>query len=589
MVVPDVRKPVRRIGRGDAAMLAMLVTIWGLVVLAIDPAGDFPLNDDWSYGLAVKYLVVDGHLRFTDWLSLPLITQVLWGALFTLPLGFSFTALRFSTLVLGSLGVLATYATARTAGLKPTASAIIAGLILINPLFVSLSCTFMTDVPSFALGMMALALLAYGIKHDRARAFWVGWVMVLLASLIRQPMLAIAMALVPALALKEGLNLRWFVRAVLPAALVIFTVVVAYPIMIQATISLPLLYNARTASSIDLLGSLLHGRLGALKPLVQSASFGLMTVGLWMLPLLVLDLPRWTGASTVRGGVAILAAGACGALALTVLLAKTGHLMPLGSNGSILIDFGTGIRSLKGAIAPAPRWFWWTVTAISAFGSFWILLTLARFVGHAAGQVRRGEWRALWPTILLLGTAALLYAPASLNYGAWFDRYTIPVMALLGIGFLRLPAAGPAGAWVRRSRPARVAAALVLSLAYVGFAVASTHDYLDWNRQRWIAGLDLVAEGVSLPELDGGFEFNNFLTQYREPTRAASKDDAVLVQMKPDPQFSLAFSDLPRYARVRELPVRSWLPLSPKFVLVLERQPVVETEQDQQVPAMAAP
>ena len=28
-----------------------------------------------------------------------------------------------------------------------------------------------------------------------------------------------------------------------------------------------------------------------------------------MLPLLVLDLPRWTGASTVRGGVAILAAG----------------------------------------------------------------------------------------------------------------------------------------------------------------------------------------------------------------------------------------------------------------------------------------
>ncbi len=308
-----------------------------------------------------------------------------------------------------------------------------------------------------------------------------------------------------------------------------------------------------------------------------------------MLPLLVLDLPRWTGASTVRAGVAILAAGACGALALTVLLAKTGHLMPLGSNGGILIDFGTGIRSLKGAIAPAPRWFWWTVTAISAFGSFWILLTLARFVGHAAGQVRRGEWRALWPTILLLGTAALLYAPASLNYGAWFDRYTIPVMALLGIGFLGLPAADPAGAWVRRSRPARVAAALVLSLAYVGFAVASTHDYLDWNRQRWIAGLDLVAEGVSLPELDGGFEFNNFLTQYREPTRAASKDDAVLVQMKPAPQFSLAFSDLPRYARVRELPVRSWLPLSPKFVLVLERQPVLETEQDQQVPAMAAP
>jgi Dolichyl-phosphate-mannose-protein mannosyltransferase len=589
MVVPDFRKPVRRIGRGDAAMLAMLAAIWGLVVLAIDPVGDFPLNDDWSYGLAVKYLVVDGQLRFTDWQSIPLITQVLWGALFTLPVGVSFTALRFSTLVLGSLGLLATFATARTAGLKPTASAIIAGLILINPLFVSLSCTFMTDVPSFAFGMMALALLAYGLKHDRAREFWAGWVMVLLASLIRQPMLAIAMALVPALAVKEGLNLRWFVRAVLPATLVIFAVVVAYPMMIQATIGLPSLYHARTSQSIDLLGSLLHGRFGALKPAVESACFGLMTLGLWMLPLLVLDLPRCTGASTVRGGVAILAAGACAALALTVILAKTGHLMPLGSTGGVLIDFGTGIRSLKGAVAPAPRWLWWMVTAISAFGSFWILLNLARFVGRAAGQVRRGERRPLWPAILLLGTAALLYTPVSLNYGPWFDRYTIPVMALLGICFLGLPAADPAEAWAQRSRPACVAAALVLSLAYVGFAVASTHDYLDWNRQRWRAGLDLVAEGVSLPELDGGFEFNNFLTQYREPTRAASNDDAVLVQMKPDPHFSLAFSNLRLYDRVRELPVRSWLPLSPKFVLVLERQPVVETERDQQTTAMAAP
>ena len=175
MVVPDARKPVRSIGREDLATLAMLVTVWGLIALAIDPVGDFPLNDDWSYGLAVKYLVVDGHLRFTDWQSVPLISQVLWAVPFTVPAGFSFTALRCSTMVLGSLGLLATYATARTVGLKPTASAISAGLMLINPLFVSLSCTFMSDVPSFALGMMALALLAYGVKHDRVGAFWIGW------------------------------------------------------------------------------------------------------------------------------------------------------------------------------------------------------------------------------------------------------------------------------------------------------------------------------------------------------------------------------------------------------------------------------
>jgi hypothetical protein len=89
--------------------------------------------------------------------------------------------------------------------------------------------------------------------------------------------------------------------------------------------------------------------------------------------------------------------------------------------------------------------------------------------------------------------------------------------------------------------------------------------------------------------LDGGFEFNNFLTQYGKPTRTDSKDDAVLVQVRPDPRFFLALSDVPRYVRVRKLPVRSWLPLSPEFVLVLERLPVVDSKLDQHVPAMAAP
>jgi hypothetical protein len=348
-------------------------------------------------------------------------------------------------------------------------------------------------------------------------------------------------------------------------------VVVAYPRLIEATVGLPSLYYARSDSLLQLLGTVSRGKFGALKPLVQSLGFGLATTGLWMLPLVLLGLPRWIGASTPRGRVAVVSGAALVALASTALLSRLGLLMPLGDAGNVLIDLGTGIRTIGGRVPTAPRWFWWGVTALSAFGALGVLLILARVVQDLAGRLRRGQWWSTWPTVLLLGTAALLYAPASLNYGAWFDRYTLPIIPLLGIVGLAVPAPVRTATRPRWSRAARVAAASALAALYAGFAVASTHDYLAWNRQRWAAGRGLVASGVSPSEVDGGFEFNNYLAQYREPVRSGSTSRAT-VTMKPDPRFTLAFDDRPDLDRVRELPVRSWMPLAPSSVLVLERR-----------------
>ena len=61
------------------------------------PVGDFPLNDDWAYGLPVEVLLRDHKLRFTDWQWASLVAQVCWGAA-CLPGGFSYTALRSPTL-----------------------------------------------------------------------------------------------------------------------------------------------------------------------------------------------------------------------------------------------------------------------------------------------------------------------------------------------------------------------------------------------------------------------------------------------------------------------------------------------------------
>src|SRR5262245_48191273 len=91
------------------ADLMLLSCMWVLGILVVNPLGDFPLNDDWVYGLTVKHSIEQREFQPGLWASAPLLTNVLWGALFTIPHGFSFTALRFSTLTLSLGGILCLY------------------------------------------------------------------------------------------------------------------------------------------------------------------------------------------------------------------------------------------------------------------------------------------------------------------------------------------------------------------------------------------------------------------------------------------------------------------------------------------------
>src|SRR5688500_9394561 len=124
-----------------------LSVLWISLALLINPVGNFALNDDFAYGIAVRSWVEGGQLRFPNEQSAPLLPHYLWGSLASLPGGFSFTALRISTLVFGLIGVIGCYALGREFGLKPALAGLSALVLLANPLYLGLSYTFMSDVP----------------------------------------------------------------------------------------------------------------------------------------------------------------------------------------------------------------------------------------------------------------------------------------------------------------------------------------------------------------------------------------------------------------------------------------------------------
>src|SRR5580765_8375698 len=91
---------VREIPPRAGTDLLILAAFWLVGLLVVWPVGNFPLNDDWAFARSVKRLLETGSFYPTAWAAMPLFTQTLWGALFCLPMGFSFNALRCSTLVM---------------------------------------------------------------------------------------------------------------------------------------------------------------------------------------------------------------------------------------------------------------------------------------------------------------------------------------------------------------------------------------------------------------------------------------------------------------------------------------------------------
>ena len=93
--------------------VAALLLIWAVAVYIVDPVGEFMVNDDFAYTIALEKLSNEKTLGPT-WLGPKgfgggpaLIAHLLWGKLFSKVFGNSFTILRISVLVVAVMGSVA--------------------------------------------------------------------------------------------------------------------------------------------------------------------------------------------------------------------------------------------------------------------------------------------------------------------------------------------------------------------------------------------------------------------------------------------------------------------------------------------------
>ncbi|MGH9596175.1 MAG: hypothetical protein ACRD3K_05205, partial [Edaphobacter sp.] len=186
-----------------ACMLALL-----FCVLVSRPFASMGVGDDWSYFWTARVLADTGRLTYNGWGAMPLGWLAYLGALFIKLFGASLTATRFSVLFVSlACTALMQRIFVRTGATEWTASVATLTLVL-SPLFLPLSITFMSDIPNLFILAICIycCLRTFQSVSDKAA---VGWLIAAALSniaggTVRQVAWLGALVIVPAVA--------WYLR-----------------------------------------------------------------------------------------------------------------------------------------------------------------------------------------------------------------------------------------------------------------------------------------------------------------------------------------------------------------------------------------
>ncbi len=541
--------------RRTGLALAGLALVWTLIIVWVNPAGEFMVNDDWSFVRSLEVWRAEGRLIATGWgfSRAPggpfLLVHLWWGQLFTHLFGYSLTTLRVAVLTLGVWGSFGLFFLLRTAGV-PAGAALLGALTLaLNPLYLAQSFTFMTDITFVALTIFALFFLVRGFVRD-SRAFTAGGLLLVLGAVCTRQ---IGIVLLPAvLAAWWRYRPRAF-RAVLGLGLGI--VIIPWglgELLLQAAGSTTLLENQAVQQIFRL--PLEKGFFDYCFYLGLSLLFNLLYTGFLVSPLLILTGAgeKWApGGKIVAAGftLALAAAGASLAGLLTLPASLPGNVIFNWGLGPVLLK-DTYILGLTRTFALSPLLCLVIVSgAVLAGGRLVYLLgvDLAAFLRRGVSpETSPGAFGA---AVTLLAALAYLFIITLIGFR---DRYLLPLFAFVVVWLLLRPRPVPTGR--PRSRRAAAAAGVLLLLGVA--SVSALHDFMNLKRAVAQAHRYLLAElRVDPCRVDGGMEFNGYHC-YRPDFQPRPGLSWWWVQQE---DYLVALGPLPGYDVVRTFAFRqSW-------------------------------
>jgi hypothetical protein len=490
----------------------MRVTLFTIVVfaaclVAIRPWGNYPLNDDWQYARASRLFVETGTIKIDTPIAPALVGQMLMAYPVIRIFGMNHAFLRALTWVMTAVIIFCVDRLLAIAGVTPSRRMFALVLLILNPLFLYFSNTFMTEVYGFAPALLAAVIYFESRRRGDSGMRW--WIAIALLSIFAFWTRQFAAAVFPAIVV------TWFFtdsrRKWQPVALsaVVFALGTAgYFLWVRLSGNFGFAFGDPLTRMVQVAGIAWGVETGA----------AIIYLTAFFLPMLL-----WIARSGWRDRSAYL----IGAVCLVGAFVARGWFR---SNAPSDIEFGGWTHRVfpyvtnvifRTGVGPVTLDDVYHQAAMSRpdwSGSIWIwvewvLLIATSLWGFAIRriwQVCRGrEVKSLQREVALFAIVWSLFSWI-LTVQAYrleiFDRYYFPLALCLSI---LLPLLWPARPELRQQTWMYVAAA-VFTASLGWFSIAGLHDHFRWNDARWNLAHWAFQNGVSPTNLAGGFEVNGW-------------------------------------------------------------------------------
>ena len=464
------------------------------------PYVEMGISDDTPYVLMARTLAVTGHIAYNGWATAMLGWQLYLGAAFIKLFGFSFTAVRMSTLLVSLATVIFLQRIFVRAGI-PERNATLATLTLaLSPLYLLLSVTYMSDI----FGLFAIIICLYGCLRalqsatPNATVFWLCFAVVTngLFGTARQIAWLGILVMLP--------STLWLLRVQRRVLIAGAAATVAGALFILACME----WFKHQPYSVP---EHIFGPTFPLASTFWSLLYFFLAIPVLLLPIVAIFLPSLR---KVRPKLlAVLGIFLVGYLFLAIYPSHLRGHFPLeptmGGGGNWIgvhgIHEGHHLQGDPPLFLSVPVQA--LITIVCFGGLLAVLLSLFQQFGLrprpapvTQQSAARVSWRQLAFLLVPYACAYVLLLIPRAGTGWIYDRYTLEI-GFVALIFLvryyeesiqpRIPLAG---------------IALIAVMAVVGVAI--THNHFALYRARVVLANELIANGIPDTSVDNGFEYN---------------------------------------------------------------------------------
>jgi len=472
-----------------------------LCELIAHPFAEMGISDDGPYILVAQNLAATGHIVFNGWITAMLGWQLYLAAAFIKLFGVSFTSARMSTLLVSMCLTFVLQRTMVRAGIGERNATIGTLALVLSPLYLLLSVTFMTDIT----GLFALVTCIYGCiralqSHTtRAAIAWLSFAVAANAifGTSRQIAWLGILVIVP--------STLWLLRpqrriviggSVATLAGVLFMFACMHWFSLQP-------YTA-PAHVIP------HPVSG--KDMVWGLSNFFLDIPLLLISVVALFLPEL--GKMRRRNLAIFAALLLAYLLLAlhpVLLRNIIVLEPTMRGGGDWVGIhgvheGPQMQGYRPILLNRKMRILLTIVSFGGLAGIFVSLLRTFRKPSVAAPPAAPSWQQL---LTLVGPFTIVYSLFLIPRAASasiFDRYALPLLVVALLCLLRY--------YQERVQPRLPAAAIVLVAIVAIYGTASVHNQFSLYRARLALAAELRSAGVPDTSVDYGFEYN-FSTELR--------------------------------------------------------------------------